>query len=825
MNSPRTGQKCAVVVNDDESQLVLLGGLVKMAGLVPLVYDNATSALEALDPTDPPVLVVTDLFMPGIDGWQFCRLLRSEEYAPFQEVPILVVSATYSGEEPERIASDLGAEAFFEVPVDSARFLAQIQSVLRGDRMNRRSRVLIVEDCKEISTLLQKAFWANGCWVEVVTSVREAKPAFSAVPYDMAVIDYHLSDGLGDELLDRFRTERPNCVCVMMTGDLTPGLALDWMVRGAAAYVRKPFEPAYLLELCAKARRERALLRAEKLLEDRTHELRRSEEKLRALADNTTDGLAIIEKDVIAYASPAYCLMLGYSAEEEIGRTKESIAELIHSEDVGRVLGAVENAIQEKKTSATYLYRVRRKGGDFIWREDRVAFCYAPDGTHERAYVVARDVSDRIRAEEELRHHNALLSAAATIGQHLLAAAHPEECLDEVVNLMGKASGQDRAYYFVRHGGTSDTDALFNLRYEWVREGVAPQIANPELQNLCMAVVAPYSYVKLCRGEDVCAQVRDLSGDERALLEAQGIRSLLLVPVVVDGVLDGFIGFDNCTDEYVWTGGDRAALAVVAAELGAAFLRVRTEVERERLSKELAQSQKMESIGRLAGGVAHDFNNLLSVIRGSAELALDSVVPGHPAHEDLMEILKVSDRSTNLIRQLMAFARRQPAEPRPLDLNGLVEDMLDMLRRMVGPSIKLDGNCGDGPLFVHMDPSQVDQILINLCVNARDAVGGNGRIHIRTGRQFCDETTCASRSDVAPGEYAWLSVTDDGCGMDDPTLLRIFEPFYTTKEAGKGTGLGLATVYGIVQQNHGWIRVESEPTQGSTFTIWLPLQS
>jgi PAS domain S-box-containing protein len=246
------------------------------------------------------------------------------------------------------------------------------------------------------------------------------------------------------------------------------------------------------------------------------------------------------------------------------------------------------------------------------------------------------------------------------------------------------------------------------------------------------------------------------------------------------------------------------------------------EEEREKLQAQLLQSQKMESIGRLAGGVAHDFNNMLGVILGHAELALERIDPGQPLHSDLQEIRKAAERSTELARQLLAFARKQTISPRVLDLNETVGGMLKMLWRLIGEDIDLSWLPGGDLWPVKMDPSQVNQILANLCVNARDAIPGVGRITIETGNAVFDEAYGADQPGYVPGDYALLAVSDDGCGMDKETLGKLFEPFFTTKELGKGTGLGLATVYGIVKQNSGFINVYSEPGQGTTFRIYLP---
>jgi len=248
----------------------------------------------------------------------------------------------------------------------------------------------------------------------------------------------------------------------------------------------------------------------------------------------------------------------------------------------------------------------------------------------------------------------------------------------------------------------------------------------------------------------------------------------------------------------------------------------RAEEEKAKLQAQLYQAQKMESVGQLAGGVAHDFNNMLSVILGYAQMGLEKTDLLSSLHNDLQQILDAALRSANITRQLLAFARKQAIAPQILDLNEIVEDMLKMLKRLIGEEVSLTW-LPDPKLWpINIDPSQVDQILANLCVNARDAIGGVGELNIETGMVTFEPEYCAGHAEVVPGEFVLLAVSDNGCGMEKEILEKIFEPFYTTKELGHGTGLGLATVYGIVQQNNGFVKVSSEPGKGTTFRIYLP---
>ena len=244
--------------------------------------------------------------------------------------------------------------------------------------------------------------------------------------------------------------------------------------------------------------------------------------------------------------------------------------------------------------------------------------------------------------------------------------------------------------------------------------------------------------------------------------------------------------------------------------------------EKARLEEQLRQAQKLESVGRLAGGVAHDFNNLLMGMMNYVELCRDELPPGHPARCYLDEITHDAQRSAAITQQLLAFARKQVITPKVLDMNDVLAGMLKMLGHLMGEDIALIWMPG-APLWpVSIDPGQLDQILANLCVNARDAIAGVGRVTIETANTRLDQAYCATQPEAVPGDYVRLAVGDSGCGMSEDVLAHIFEPFYTTKEVGKGTGLGLATVYGIVEQNHGHIAVHSEVGKGTTFHLYLP---
>lgn len=309
----------------------------------------------------------------------------------------------------------------------------------------------------------------------------------------------------------------------------------------------------------------------------------------------------------------------------------------------------------------------------------------------------------------------------------------------------------------------------------------------------------------LCPAEWGHCPVCDLDGDvdhsERILLRADGTQ----LPVLKSVIRIRLRGEEKLLELFLDTSE-----------------RKRAEEEKDRLQAQLLQSQKMESVGRLAGGVAHDFNNKIQAILGFTSLALNEIPQESRIHQWLSQVIKAAQQSADLTRQLLAFARRQTIKLEVLDLNDTISGMLKMLQRLVGENIELHWMSGRSLWKVKMDPTQVDQVLANLVVNSRDAIVGTGRISLQTENVTLDDAFCSLHPGAVSGDYVLLTLSDTGSGMSKETLERLFEPFYTTKELGKGTGLGLATVYGIVKQNRGFIDVVSEPGEGAIFRIYLP---
>ena len=426
--------------------------------------------------------------------------------------------------------------------------------------------------------------------------------------------------------------------------------------------------------------------------------------------------------------------------------------------------------------------------------------------------TVSRNITERKQAEEALARQQRSIDLYNRIANVFLTSPR-DEVFADVLDVLLKAMGS-RFGYFGYIDETGDLVCPSMTRDVWDRCQVAEK-----------SIVFPRAVWAGLWGRSLMEKRTLIANENLRIPEGHvALENALATPIVYNDKLIGqFVVADKAGG---YDKDDRDLLESAAAQTAPILFAIQEEARQktaqEKLEEQLRQAQKMEAVGRLAGGVAHDFNNMLGVILGHADMLLEDMDPDHVFHAGLTEIRKAGARSADLTRQLLAFARKQTVAPKVLDLNKAVEGMLKMLQRLIGEEIDMAWIPGDKVWPVKIDPGQIDQILANLCVNARDAIAGVGKVTIETGDAVFDEAYCKAHAGFTPGEYAMLAVSDNGCGMDSETMSHLFEPFFTTKKLGKGTGLGLATVYGVVKQNNGFINVYSEPGQGTTLRIYLP---
>lgn len=625
----------AVVVNDDLSQLLFMSKLLEKEGLRVRPCRSAEEALALMGEQGPPEVIVTDLYMPGIDGWRFCRLLRSPEYPALNRIPILVVSWTFSGADAEQITANLGANAFLAAPYEPSELRASVRALLEGRRPRLSMRVLIIEDSPMQSKMLSRAFATHGYTVLAASTGEEGRSLFRDHSPQMAILDYHLPDMTADQLLSEFKQAAVRTVAIMITANPSPELALRFMRIGADGHVRKPFDPEYLIDLCEKVWRERSLLAVEDLLEERTRQLRERERQYAQLFENAND--VIYTHDLSGRLTS-----LNRAAERIVGYTRSEamtmpIAQIIAPEYLGLHHEMMEQNVRGETSRETYELEVVTRAGGRVSLEVSSGPIYR-DGEVVGVQGIARDVSERKRLEAQLSH-----------------------------------------------------------------------------------------------------------------------------------------------------------------------------------------AQKMEAIGTLAGGVAHDFNNLLTPILGYTSLLKLRGRPGDDVYQIAQVIEGAGARCAQLANRLLGFARGGKHLDIPVDTHNAVREVVELLSRTIDKRITITQRLLAEESVVLGDPNQIQQVLLNLAVNARDAMPDGGNLHFESADVTLDEDYCRTHQGATPGRYIMLSVTDTGVGIPREIRQRVFEPFFTTKEPGKGSGMGLAMVYGIVKNHDGTIRIYSEEGIGTSFKVYWPL--
>lgn len=488
-------------------------------------------------------------------------------------------------------------------------------------------------------------------------------------------------------------------------------------------------------------------------------ELRRRDEWHRALLEHLSDSVLVLDADArVTYASPAAAPMLGWTPNELLGQ--DGFA-LLHHEDVSYVRERFTACLTEPGQPVHAECRVRHKSGAYRTIEI-IAVNRLSEPSIRGVVASFRDVTEREQTQAALREARDTL-------QTLIDSA-PLAIIS--LDVDGRVLTWNRT-----------AEGMFGWPASEVDGRLPPFLGDdqlPEFRELIARVTAGGTL----KDVEVSRHRRDGSPIEISLF-ATPVRG-------PDGRVERVLSMlmDN--------------------------------TERKSLQSQLAVAQKVEAVGRLAGGIAHDFNNLLTAILAPAELLIETLAHDPESVRDVIEIRDAARRAADLTRQLLAFSRRQVLQPRPLNLNDVVTGMTAMLRRLISEDIDLHTSCASELGTVRADPSQLEQVLVNLVVNARDAMPDGGRLTIETANAELDHAYASNQLLATPGSYVMLAVHDTGAGMSAETKARLWEPFFTTKPKGKGTGLGLSTAYGIVKQSGGYIWVQSEPGQGATFKIFLP---
>jgi PAS domain S-box-containing protein len=660
--------------------------------------------------------------------------------------------------------------------------------------------ILIVDDHEENRYLLETLFKGSSHEVQAAANGAEALDRLMAGGVELIISDILMPVMDGFQLCRKVKTEKTlrHIPFIIYTATYTSPQDEAFALKiGADRFILKPCEPDVFMkaveEVMAAAKRsdsastpepvkeneilklysERLVRKLEQKMlqaEDEIQARQTAEEALRI--SNTRLRLALASADIglwdwnletnEVWFSPEWKRQIGYD-DHEIPNRYEEWEKRLHPNDHAYILTEVDAYLRGQRSDYHVEFRFRHKDGTYRWIAASGKLIAETDARSTRFMGCHVDITERKLAEDERER---LLAAIEQAGEVVFITD-----ADGVIQYVNPVFETVTGYTFEEAVGENPRMLL--------KSGKQDQAFYHELWETITA------------GNTWKGRITNKRKDGKLFTE-----DVTISPV--------------CDDS-----GQIVNYVAVKRDI----------TERLQLEAQLFQAQKMESVGRLAGGVAHDYNNMIGVILGYGELALDKVKPGDPLYEDLEKILAAAKRSKDITRQLLAFARKETISPEVLDLNATVESMLKMIRRLIGEDIDLAWLPGTGLWSVNMDPSQIDQVLANLCVNARDAIANVGRITIETDNINFDKDYCSDHAGFVPGDFVMLAISDNGSGIAAENLDKIFEPFFTTKGQGKGTGLGLATVYGIVKQNEGFINVYSEIGNGTTIRIYLPRHS
>jgi PAS domain S-box-containing protein len=654
--------------------------------------------------------------------------------------------------------------------------------------------ILVIDDDGALSRTLADILQLHGYAAETAGTAREGLEAAERRPPALAVVDLRLPDMDGVELVAKLHALSERIEIVMLTGNATMDSAIAALRLQSVDYLVKPVQVERLLAVASVAT-ERWQRR------DAEDRLRESDERFRRVVESNMLGIMFWnEKGIVYDANDAFLDMLGYTRQELADGCVTS--ERITPKEFQRLDQEKFLDVAALGTIPPYEKSYQRKDGT---RVPVLIGAATLEGRTDRGVCFVLDITERKSTALALETRARQQEAVAHFGHRAFSARDLPALFAEAVVLVARTLNLPYCAIFERRSEESALEVCSAVGFDAAEGPFVLPIANAR----------PGDRFGLT---DESVVVKEFATDVRFpmtdLRRRFGIESGVTVPISgIAGPFGVLAAFDVHPRQY--TPAEVHFQEAVAHFIG-------TAVERRRSEAAGIQSQRLEAVGRLASSVAHDFNNLLTAIIAFGEFVHSGLPTGDPLRDDVDEILKASSRAANLTKQLLTFARQQTMLPKVVLLNDIVLDMEPMLKQLAGKWVTVELSLATGLARVMADPTQIEQVIVNLCVNARDAMPRGGRITIAT-KNVCLDTPQAHEASVEhAGEYVSLAVSDTGQGMDAAIKSRIFEPFFTTKDPEKGTGLGLATVYGIVKQSRGEISVQSEVGRGTTFRILLP---
>ena len=622
-------------------------------------------------------------------------------------------------------------------------------------------RLLIVDDDPDDLDLCLRGLRKSGIPFDAASALtrEEFNRKVREQSFDIVLADYRMKGWTGIDALQTVQAVSPSIPVILVSGTLGEELAVDCIKLGITDYVLK-HQLARLPMALRRAREERSLRQAEMKA---TRALRESEERYRILVENAPEAIVVLDVETGRFVdcNDNALRLFRVMREELLNHTPADFSPAVQPDDRPSAEALTEQialAAQGQKPCFEWVHR--NSQGDEIPCE--IHFVSLPSTSRPLVRGSILDITERKRAEAALRESEARYRGLVDNATYGIYWATPSSDLLFVNPALVQMLGFDSAEHLL---------AIGNTRSLYV---------DPSLQDRLHSEYLP--------GGRLESTVEWKRKDGK------------IISVRING---------RCAQDPLH---GAECIEVIVQDV----------TERIALEEQLREAQKCEAIGQLAGGIAHDFNNMIGAVMGWADMGVEESAPDSPFHRYFEKVRHQAQRAAALTRQLLAFARRQILEPRDMDLNQSVIETLSLLEKVISSNIEIKANLAPDLAIVRADPTQVEQVLMNLCINARDAMPNGGSLIIEGANASLDENFCAVRPLARPGRYAMLAVTDTGTGMDEATLSRIFEPFFTTKELGKGTGLGLATVYGIARQHGGFIDVESKLGLGTTFRVYFP---
>lgn len=874
--------KKILVIDDDLTQLTFLSSILKKFGFQVSQFQDPMDALRKISEGYTPDVILTDIFMPKINGWELCRILKSELFPQTREIPILILSSQIVGEEIIKTAKEAGAYDFVELPTLPESILERITSALKGEETKEiKLKILVVSPQEGTEDLWDRNTEHPRYILFVVHSTDEAVEILLKEDFDIVLLSSKI-DGDTNKLFsllnDPLRKEK--IFTFIVVPPQSPQPFLNWVERGVSGVLTKPINIESVLNLYEKIKIEKMLLKTKKLAEEKIKQ--KLEEEIRWATILRSIPIGIFIKDTnlrYTQVNKSYASFFKKDPIDFILHPDEEFFDPPYSDEFRNLCRKVlKNEIYRnfqwevsiEKTN--YIFTIYIEPLKNLDGEITGIYGFLMDITQEaslqRNYKNLFEMMDEAFAEHEIVYDEVgkpidYKFITVNPGFEKMTGLKKEEVIgkrvkeilpdlepfwittySEVVSTGKSVTFENYTktldkYYLVHayKTGKNSFGCIFTditqkkkfeeeikrLNREWqlTFDNVNSVIwfldnefkisktnnAVIKILNLTPDEILNRKCWEVVHGTkqppDFCPVIRLLRSKKRETLEFQ--KDDKWYEVVVDPVFD---------EQHILTGFVHILSDITDKK--------KAEKEKEEVQKQLFLSQKLESIGRLAGDIAHDFKNMLTAILGNIELAILKYESGEDIKEHLVELRKATDKATEITNKILAFVRKQNSKPKLLNINAELSQSLKILKKILPETISLEFQPAENLWNIFIDPVHLDTIILNLCVNAKEAITGYGRILIKTENTVVDSSLASKNPEAKPGEHIKITISDTGHGIPPDILPYIFDPFFTTKRESGGSGLGLSIVYGVVKQNNGFMTVHSEVNKGTTFEIYLP---